>query len=633
MSAEQPNKPEAPTESRLREEAEEAKDAAILQALTSEPYAVSDSEMNKLAELSEQGESSQPEPSEGAKRDDKNRPDKPSDADTGASDSGSGAGAGKGTQGSGQTPAPKKPSLGKTFGIVAILTVLSKCAGLVRDIVVLQAFGTNYLSDAFNNATLFTGNILILFGGLGGPFHSSSVAVLTPKKDDPDSGRMMVQIFLATMIFLILPSVAIYYFAPDLIQLIAPSSALTEAHRQEYWNETVRQIRIMLPLVAISGFVGLSYGVLNVYHKIFWPSFSPAIASLAIIIAVFAFGDSAGIVCLAWATLAGAIGQAVVQIPGMMQTPLKWSFSRELHPGLKEYLLMLVPAAFSTSIGQISLYVHLYFTSTIQEGGWTAIVNANRLIQLPLGVLLTAMLVPILPRFTEQVAANRIEDLKIELSKALRLLWFLALPIAALLMAIPTPIIKLLFERGKFTTHSTDMVTTVMIFLAPGIFFYLARDLITRVFYAHQDSKTPFLIAVAAIVLQTVLDWLFVTQMKTGIAGIAIATTLVTVFNLFALSFFARKKIGRLGTSKLVYPTAIMLLASTACGGVAWLVSKQTIQMIDQNIPGQILSLSLSCAMGLLVYVQICLLCKLEEPTVVANRLLNRRKSRSGSVS
>ncbi len=619
MSAEQPFKPDAQAESaKLKEEAEDVKDAAALQALSSEPYAVSDGELNQLAEISEVGEKAETEPggASGVSQDGivGSMPDI--------------AGTAHGVTPAG-APGGKKQSLGKTFSIVAVLTVLSKCAGLIRDIVVLQAFGTNYLSDAFNNATLFTGNILILFGGLGGPFHSSAVAVLTPKKKDPDSGRMMVQIFLATLIFLILPSLAIYFFAPELIKFIAPASALAEAQRQEYWNETVRQIRIMLPLVAISGFVGLSYGVLNVYDKIFWPSFSPAIASLAIIIAVFCFGDTTGIVCLAWATLAGAIGQAIVQIPGMLKTPLKWSFSKDLHPGLKEYLLMLGPAAFSTSIGQISLYVHLYFTSTIQEGGWTAIVNANRLIQLPLGVLLTAMLVPILPRFTEQVAGNRIQDLKDELSKALRLLWFLALPIAALLMAIPTPIIKLLFERGKFTTHSTEMVTTVMIFLAPGIFFYLARDLITRVFYAHQDSKTPFLIAVAAIVLQTALDWLFVFQMKSGIAGIAIATTLVTVFNLFALTFFARKKIGRLGTTKLIYPTAIMIFASTVCGVIAWFVSSQTESLIPQNFIGQLVSLCLSGGLGLVAYLVICVLCKLEEPSSVAGRfggVLKRRK-------
>lgn len=145
MSAEQPYKQDAPN---LRDdEAEDAKDAAVLQALTSEPYAVSDGELNQLAGISGEDENLQQEPGkevgEPSNEDSQKNKETPGGSSTGA----------------------KKPSLGKTFGIVAILTVLSKCAGLIRDIVVLQAFGTNYLSDAFNNATLFTGNILILFGG------------------------------------------------------------------------------------------------------------------------------------------------------------------------------------------------------------------------------------------------------------------------------------------------------------------------------------------------------------------------------------------------------------------------------------------------------------------------------------
>jgi Na+-driven multidrug efflux pump len=131
----------------------------------------------------------------------------------------------------------------------------------------------------------------------------------------------------------------------------------------------------------------------------------------------------------------------------------------------------------------------------------------------------------------------------------------------------------------------------------------------------------------AAIVLQTGLDWLFVFQLKTGIAGIALATTLVTVFNLLALTFFARKKIGRLGTTKLIYPTAIMIFASTICGALAWFVSNQTTNLIPQNFVGQLISLSLSCGLGLIAYLIICVIFKLEEPSSVASRLLKRRKS------
>lgn len=540
--------------------------------------------------------------------------------------------------------AEKKQSLGKTFGLVAFLTILSKVAGLIRDIVVLQAFGTNWLSDAYNFAYQLTGNILILFGGLGGPFHSSTVAVLNPRKNDPDSGRLMTQLFVITVSFLIFASLLAYFFSAQLIAVATPASNLSVEARTALWAEITKQFNIMLPLITISGIVGLSYGVLNVYNKILWPSLSPAIASLAIIIAVFFFSDQYGIICLAFATLIGAIGQAVVQIPGMIKTPLKWSFSTKAHPGLREYLLMLGPAAFSTSIGQLNTFIDGNFTSQLQEGGWTAVVNANRLIQLPLGVLLTAMLVPILPRFTEHVTNNKIDDLKVEFARALRILWFLGLPMMAMFIAIPGPIVSLLFERGKFTAHSTELISLVLIFLAPSIFFYLARDLITRIFYAHQDSKTPFLVALVVMGVHYCLDWLMVIHFKMGIEGIALASTLVTIFNLSCLTFFARRKIGRFGITRLIAPTAIMLGASTACGALAyylhnmiWAATKSG--PLAQAISALPLSAGLSSTLtkafclgiaagsGLLLYLAICIFFKLEEPSAVASRFLKKRKT------
>ena len=89
-----------------------------------------------------------------------------------------------------------KPGLGRIFGLVAILTILSKFAGLARDIIILKYFGTSYVNDAYNYAYLLTGNILILFGGLGGPFHSATVAIVTPHKEDKSTGSLIVQITL-----------------------------------------------------------------------------------------------------------------------------------------------------------------------------------------------------------------------------------------------------------------------------------------------------------------------------------------------------------------------------------------------------------------------------------------------------
>lgn len=577
----------------------------------------------------------------------------------------------------------KKRSLGKIFGVVAILTVLSKVMGLVRDMVVNSTFGLAAI-DPWFYAQLLTLNVLVLFGGLGGPFHSATVAILTPRKSDPTAGHLMAQIFAITILILSVITAIVYVFAPQLIHVIAPAADVTR---------TTMHVRIMSPLIVLAGIVGLSYGILNVYDKVFWPSFSPAIASIAIIVAALFFKDDLGL-CLAVGSLLGAIGQALAQLPGVLTSPLSWRLRLTAEDGLRQYATMLWPATISTSIGQLNTWIDSWFIPKIgknkengtqtepqsepsqsqsqpspvesstapseshavsaaaneRNGAWSAIGNANRLIQLPLGVLITAMIVPILPRFTEQVVEGRIDDLKSELRRALRFLWFLSLPMAALFIAIPRPIVQLLFERGKFTESDTSMIVAALLFLAPSIFFYVARDLITRVFYAHQDSKTPYYVAMVAIVIHLILNYFLVSPL--GISGIALAYTLMTIFNLSCLSFFARKKIGNLGFTKLIKPVVVMLLASAACGCVAyWLQSQtqeflhtslnltQTVQAMLHLSPAYgkalelLFSIGVSSLAGMAIYLVICVVLKLEEPTTLVNRILKRKSKKNESAA
>lgn len=528
----------------------------------------------------------------------------------------------------------KQPSLGKTFSLVALLTVLSKFAGLARDIIILQYFGTTRIADAFNVATLFTGNILVLFGGLGGPFHSSAVTVLTPRKDSGDCGRLTIQLLVWTGLVMGLITALVFLAAPYIVPMVAPGSG-TLADKQIFWQETVSQLRIMSPLILIAGLVGIGCGISNTYNQFFWPSMAPAVASLAIIISVTGFNKYGGI-CLAAGTLVGAIGQLIVQLPGMLRaspTIKGLNLFGKMEPGMQEYIQMLWPATISTSIGYLYSYVDVFFTSQIEEGGWTALVNANRLVQLPLGVLLTAMLVPILPRFTMYVTEDKISDLKAELRKALTLLWFLALPMSAILLAVPAPIVRLLFERGKFNEHSTELLTTVLLFLVPSIFFYVARDLITRVFYAHRDSKTPYHVGMFAIFVKALITWLLVSQLHLGLGGIALSTSLITVFNLTLLSILLRKKVGNLGAGKLVKPVTIMLLASALCGGISYYLYAMFYPIVLGLVAPMVLaakiktmlvifaSLAISCGTGLLAYLVVCYLGKLDEVKQIARRL------------
>jgi putative peptidoglycan lipid II flippase len=539
----------------------------------------------------------------------------------------------EGGGGGDKQPPPKDSghSVAKTFGIVAILTVLSKVAGLVRDIAVAAAYGTSVVADAYNFAYLFTGNILILFGGLGGPFHSSTVSILTPKKDQREaSGMLVTQIMAITAVVLTVISIAMYFAAPYLVQglkgVYAQMSSMNVKDMFEV--ETLRQLRIMLPLIVISGLVGVAYGVLNVYNRVVSASLSPAIASIAIIVFIWISkvhdGTPAGW-ALAVGTLAGAIGQLLVQIPSMAALKLKWKLQTKAVEGLADYSKMLWPAAFSTSIGQLTVYVDAFFALQ-QQAAWTAIVNSNRLVQLPLGILLTAMLVPILPRFTQQVNEDRIDDLKEEMRRSLRFLWFLGLPISAILLAIPQPIVQVLFMRGHFDEKSAALVTSALVFLTPSIFFYVARDLMTRVFYAYKDSTTPYRVAMIAIVLKGILDWVFV-QFMERTSGISLATSVITVFNLALLTWALKKKTGNLGFSKLIQPLGVMIFATLVCG-ISTFGAYTALAHLHaaSNTWWRLAYVAASALTGLLLYVAICIAAKLDEPVAVAKRLPVLRK-------
>jgi putative peptidoglycan lipid II flippase len=523
---------------------------------------------------------------------------------------------------------PKREGLAKTFGLVAFLNVISKVVGLVRDIVVLQVFGTSLVTDAYFYGYQFTGNILVLFGGLGGPFHSAGVAVLSSQPEGDEKRKLVGQLLLLTFAAGSLISIALYFAAPYLVPIVFPGTGQPLAERQKLWDAIVVQLHFMVPLILIAGLVGLGAGISNSYKEFTWPSLSPAVASIAIVVACLFFPDQAGL-CLAIGTLIGAIGQLLVQIPGALRAKPKFDFSFKWRPGLKEYLLMIGPAAVGTSIGQLNVFTDSFFISSLAPGSLTALQNANRLLQLPLGVLLTAMLVPILPRFTEQVVANEIDDLKAEYRKALRILWFTVLPLVTMLLAIPNPIIKLLFERGHFDANSRALVVLGLTYLVPSAFFYVARDLLTRVFYAHKDTQTPFKVGLCSVAVKMCADYLLVGPL--GIGGIALSTTLVTIFNMTLLSHLLRRKIGPLGLTSLIRPAIIMLIGSVGCGFTAYYVQSFFENMI--KLPsgvGAFASLAVSIAVagaaGLTVFVSVCLAAKLEEPNLVLKRFMRKRK-------
>ncbi len=524
------------------------------------------------------------------------------------------------------TQTDKTPSLLKAAWIIMVVTIISKLIGFIRDIIIANYYGASMVSDAYYYAYQIPSLSLILLGGVGGPFHSATVAIFSKllpnlKEKPPEAVNKLYSTFMtATIIFFLALSVLMYIFPRQIMGLIISGGSEQMIHLASV------HLQIMTPLLVIGGIVGIYYGILIIYKQFMLPNLSPIIMSLAIIgIVIAAPSDQKGY-ALAWATTIGAILQLIIQYPNIRKLgyKLKPNFEFVNNPHFKEIGELLFPAVLSSTVGQVHIYVDMFFTSSISEGAWTAIGYANRVFQFPVGILVTAFLVPLFPIFARLVADNDFEGIKNYFNKGVGVLLFGAIPIIIGILVVGTDAIRLIFERGEFDATATFMVTEALWFLSVSIIPYVFRDSITRVFYSFNDSATPFTVAFTSIILKVFLNWILISKMHFGIGGITLSTSLVTLFNACVLGYFITRKM-KMDYKSLFVNLIKMCVAGMIAGVICWICAVQYDKFIHlSKVPFEFLKISLIAFICLVVYIPLNLIMKME----YANELFERIKSK-----
>lgn len=436
----------------------------------------------------------------------------------------------------------KTDGLLKTAWIIAIIIIISKIIGFLRDVVIAKCYGTSMVSDAYFYAYQIPSLALVLLGGVGGPFHSAVVSVfakIAPMEEQPSVfiKKLFNSFVTATFLICLVLSVLVFMFSDVICNVIISSGDPKLVHLASI------HLKIMSPILVIGGLVGIYYGILVTYKQFLIPNVSPALASLVIIIFLLSLKtDSSGYI-LAFATTIGAFLQFAIQLPKAFKIGYKFkpTLSMVASKEYKPLLELLFPSILSSTIGQIYIYVDMFFASSLQEGAWTAIGYANRVFQFPVGILVTAFLVPLFPIFSKLVSEKKFDQIRIYFNKGIGMLNFAAFPVLAGILLMGYDAITLLFQRGAFDSTATLYVTQALIFLSISIIPYIFRDSLTRVYFAFNDSKTPFLIALSSVFLKILLNFIFIN--KLGIAAITLSTSLVTLINSVLLSIFINKKI------------------------------------------------------------------------------------------
>ena len=484
---------------------------------------------------------------------------------------------------------------------VSGFTGLSRILGLVREMLMAHFFGTTLVKSAFDLAFRIPNLFRAVFGE--GALSQAFIPIYTETRER--SGIAAANAFAGKVLTLLAATLcSITAITIFVIQLIRPSMTYGSS------PETVlRLLSILFPYLIFLCLAAACMGILNSIGKFALPAATPMlmnivwIGTLLFIIPRMPDSLDARIEVLAWAVVVSGVLQLTCQALPLFRKDIRPQFSmRWKDPRLKRTFILFGPAALAMGIRDINTLIDGVLALWIGTWAPAALVFAERLAYLPLGLFATALGTVLLPALSKQAVTDP-ETTGQTLLQAIYAILLVMLPAAAALMVLASPIIQLIYEKGAFDAESTLLTSRALIAYAPGLVVFSMHKMLLPAFYARKDARTPMLCGAGAVVLNFCLNILFILMLPHTWrhAGLAAATVCASAANttLLACILFRRsaipdwKKIGgaalRVGSCALIMAGALVLI----------LPHLQQWALLDQETKwGQVITVGILIATG-----------------------------------
>jgi putative peptidoglycan lipid II flippase len=528
----------------------------------------------------------------------------------------------------------------------------SRVLGLVRDMVIAHRFGQGTETDIYNAA--FTIPDLLFFLIAGGALSAAFIPVFTEHvatNREKDAWRIFSVVasvmFMVVGVFILLGEI----FAVPLVILTNPGyiDALRAANPSASflsltWQISAGQIpapdkvvqtvfltRILLPTQMFFFLGGLMMGTLTARNNFTGQALGPLVYNLGIIFGGLFLAERYGVAGLCYGAVGGALlGNFVLQwilvrksggyfVTGSLRTHFR-------HPGVKKVWMLMLPVILGLALPQVSTIIGKMFASALGEGPQSALMNANRLMQVPLGIFAQAAAIAIFPTMAAQAAREEYAELRQSLSFGIRSILFLTIPSSVLMWVLALPIVQLIFQSGEFTTADALMTADVLRWFAVGIFAWSAHAIIARGFYALQDTKTPVIVGTLITFLFIPLNWPLMHLMKVN--GLALATSIAATLHAGTMLILLRRRLKGLEGDRLLTAVGRIVAASVITALVCYLLRLG----LDRALAGYVLTprfhsgivLGVCLAVGSVVYVFLAFALRMEEAKLL-RKLLRRR--------
>lgn len=426
----------------------------------------------------------------------------------------------------------------RALAAVSSLTMVSRVLGYARDFFIARIFGASLLTDAFFVAFKIPNLLRRMFAE--GAFSQAFVPILAEHKNrNPGEVRSLID-GVATLLFLALVAAAALGVAaaPLIVYLTAPGFAADPGK----FGLTVALLRITFPYIFFISLVALAAGILNTWNRFAVPAITPALLNVSFIVGAVFFAEhfDPPVMVLAWAVFAGGLAQLALQIPALARLGLlpRWRLDFS-HPGVRRILLLMAPAAFGVSVSQVSLLINQVFASFLPTGSVSWLYYADRLMELPAGVLGVALGTILLPSLSKYHADAADAEYSRLLDWGLRLTVLLAVPAAAALAVLALPLVATLFQYGRFGADDAWMTRQALVAYSAGLIGMILVKILAPGFYARQNVMTPVKIGLVTLLATQAMNLVFVGPLRH--AGLALAIGLGACLNAGLLFLYLRK--------------------------------------------------------------------------------------------
>ena len=494
--------------------------------------------------------------------------------------------------------------------------VTSRVTGLLREVVIGHQFGTSREYEAYLAAMRIPDLVFQVFAG--GAVASAFIPVFTSylARDREDESWQVVNSLYTLAVLVLLPVVGLLaLFSPQLIGLIAPGfDPSTQA-----LAANLTRVVLVSPIFFTIGCFATS--VLNSYQRFLLAALAPTMYNLGIIVGAALLAPLWGVYGLAAGAALGSVLFLLVQLPGLRRVGMVYRPRLDLrHEGVAAIGKLMLPRSFGLAVAQVNFLVALVLASGMAER-YAALNYAWLLTTMPLGVFAMAISTAVFPTLAEHSARDELAALKRTLSTALRLILFLTIPASIGLIVLGEPITKLLFERGQFTPAATQATAFALQFYAPGLFALALIEILARAFYALKDTRTPVLVAILGMAVNTALGVLLI-RTALGYGGLALAMMLAAAVESLVLLAVARRRLGGLEERRLAVALGKHCLAAILMGVAVYAFAQGLLGYLNPGLSLHLLLLvGSSMVVGVVSYVAVAAALRCEEVARVRQAL------------